>query len=128
MKSSRKPPLVIDVPAAVYRLAEQLGVEPQKLANDILMAGIRAMDNALAGGPTVDLDFNPPFFEAKVAEFNLEHDLTITGIIDRMNPEKLEGSKMEARASNQTLQEIVRERAVFGVNLTPFMPPSSAAP
>lgn len=107
--------LSIAIPPSIQRLAKQLGKDSKALAEDILRAGIVALDDGLATHPLCEI--KPLLFVATVAGYSNDYEFTITGLIENMKSETLDDCLKEAENCSQTLQEIVRERAQRGSDL-----------
>ena len=103
------------IPASIYRLAEQLGHDPQALASEVMQAGIEALDDGLASQPGED--FDPVSFVAQLVGHSHFREFTLTGWIERMSPELRADCEKEAKDCDQNIQQVVRERCVRGADL-----------
>jgi hypothetical protein len=101
--------------AAVTRIAKQFNKDPEKLAAEILRAGIQAIDDCAGNNSSFDLD--PPYLAAMTSRYGVIHACTITGILERMPEDEVADAQKEADDCVQQLQEIIRERYSRGVTM-----------
>lgn len=112
----------IEIPAGVFRLAQQLGRYPEALAKQIMQAGIEALDDGIADQPGEDFS-DPVCFVAQIVGYSHFKEFTVTGWIERMSPELLADCEKEAEERDQSLQQIVRERCQRGADLKTLAQP-----
>lgn len=117
--NAKKRPAAIEITASVFRLAKQYNRDPHDLAEELLRAGCRALDDATAEDTDCVSDFGKSsiLLMAMSHSWDLLHGLTITGVIEAMEVREIKRCEQEAHDCEQTFQEVVRERMLSNASL-----------
>jgi hypothetical protein len=117
--STVKPPVItphegwVQVTPAIRRLAKQLEVTPEALAQDILLSGSVALDNSLALNE--DIELNPILFACTPLEPSFSHRWTITAALDTLPPEFIQDCQRQADYADLTIQAVLFREMLHGL-------------
>lgn len=84
--------------ASLYRLADQLDINPHELAAAILHAGIQAVDGALGEFGEID---SPIYLEVTSPEYSVLPHSRITSTLDNATPEEMLALEAEGQGIPQ---------------------------